>query len=405
MRIDDVEYDVAGRRFSQAFSFALGSLESGIASRARMAEIDGEEMWSGGLLAKQDPTAFSAGAITGNYAFGFKGSDSAGFGLSAVGRFSAGGNVITAGQTDVVTSDFVSTGTTGSVQQTYLPKLPFVGTYNVDTNGRGTATFDFTGTTPGFSVFNFYVVSASELFVIETDHCPVGSCTFKGGIVGTALQQSTGTFTASSLSGPEVLTMSDDVLKNDLGVSLTTFDGTGNMTGASDKVDGGVVSTVPVNGTYTVDASGLGRGVLTFTSDQSPRPFYLVSASNAFILDSINGQTGTIAPQSGGPFDNTTVAGNFVLDSATPASLGPGAGVVTADGAGNLSGAADAHDGNGSGVGRSFTGIYSIGANGRGTLFTTTNTGATLNWIFYIVSPSKILLREAVGGGQATIQK
>jgi hypothetical protein len=404
---------VADINFSSSIDVVVGapltgsySVESGVATRGRMAEIDGEEMWSGGALAKQDATAFSSGAITGNYAFAFKGSDSVGGGLSAVGRFSAGGNVITAGQTDVLTSDNILNGATVTLQQTYLPKLSFVGTYNVGANGRGTATFDFTGTDPGFSVFNFYVISASELFVIETDHCPGGGCSFKGGIIGPALQQSTGTLTASSLAGPEVLTISDDLVKNDLGVSLATFDGAGNMTGFSDKVDGGVVSTVPVSGTYTVDPGGLGRGVLTFSSDQSPRPFYLVSAGNAFILDSINGQSGTIAPQSGGPFDNGTVAGNYVLDTSTPASFGPGSGVLAADGTGNLSGTADAHDGNGSGTGRTFTGNYSVGADGRGTLSTTTNTGAALNWILYVVSPSKILIRQAsVGGAQATIQK
>jgi hypothetical protein len=395
-----------GSPFSQTFSFALGSLESGVATRGQMAEIDGEEMWSGGALAKQDATAFSAGAVTGNYAFAFKGTDSVGGGLSAVGRFSAGGNVITAGQTDVITTDPIVNGTTVTFQQTYLPKLPFVGIYNVGANGRGTATFDFTGTAPDFSVFSFYVISASELFVIEIDQCPGSSCSLKGGIIGTALQQSAGTFTANSLAGPEVLTISDDLVKNDLGVSFATFDGIGNMTGASDKVDDNVVSTVPVSGTYTVDSSGLGRGVLTFASDQSPRPFYLVNAGNAFILDSINGQSGTIAPQSGGPFNNGTLAGNYVLDTSTPASFGPGSGVLASDGTGNLSGTADAHDGNGSGTGQNFTGNYSVAANGRGTLFTTTNTGVALNWILYVVSPSKILIRQVGGdGAQATIQK
>jgi hypothetical protein len=77
----------------------------------------------------------------------------------------------------------------------------------------------------------------------------------------------------------------------------------------------------------------------------------------------------------------------------------PGAGLLAAAGAGNLNGIADSPDGIGSGIGTTFAGKYSIQPNGRGTLTTSPNVGAPLNWMFYVADPSKILLRQAIAGG------
>ena len=80
----------------------------------------------------------------------------------------------------------------------------------------------------------------------------------------------------------------------------------------------GAISAVPVSGTYTVDPSGIGRGVLTFSGDSAPRPFYLVSPGEAFILDSTSGQVPQIESQSGGPFTNASVSNAYVLKNSSP---------------------------------------------------------------------------------------
>ena len=70
-------------------------------------------------------------------------------------------------------------------------------------------------------------------------------------------------------------------------------------------------------------------------------------------------------------------------------------GLLASDAAGNITGTVDSVDGNGAGMGATFTGSYSMGNNGRSTLTTTSDSGTKFNWILYIVSTSKVILRQA----------
>jgi hypothetical protein len=398
------------------FSFALGSFVDGVASRGRITEVEpGNPDWAanvgGGVLARQDPTAFSTAAIAGGYAFEFKTPNHGSFHcreLFANGRFTASGGALTNGQADVAA---VANGGFCNAPSEYSPDLSFTGAYRVDANGRGTAAFTFAGQSPVFANFAFYVVSASELFFVETEPFgPIPDLAHeRSPLGGIALQQSAGPFSAGSLTGPAVLSVTDNQVQNNLGVSLATFDGIGTVTGTTDVVNDatGVVSAVFVGGTYTVNPDGLGRGVLTFSGDLSPKPFYLIGAGKGFILDTTTAQpkivnVGLLQPQFGGPFTSASLSGIYLLDVSPPylsPLLSPGAGLLAADGAGNLNGVSDSPDGTGSGIGTTFAGKYSIEANGRGTLTTSSNAGPPLNWIFYVADPSKILLRQAIAGG------
>src|SRR5262249_7028650 len=204
--------------------------------------------------------------------------------LFATGRFTASGGVLTTGQTDVAA---IANNAFCDRPSAYSSDLSFTGTYSVDANGRGIAAFDFASQGPIFTHFAFYVVSATELFFVETDPWgPIPDLAHeRSPLGGVALQQSGGQFAASSLAGPAVLSVTDDQVQNNLGVSLATFDGIGVLTGTTDVVNNasGVASTVWVAGTYIVDLDGLGRGVLTFSGDQSPKPFYLIKPGKAFI--------------------------------------------------------------------------------------------------------------------------
>lgn len=414
---------------TQTFSFALGSFNGGVASRGQMAEVDGEWV-SNGPLALQDQTAFSTNAITGNYAFGvnspnYQGSSNAVNSayptcqsMSADGRFTASAGVISAGQADVF---FSNSGASCTNPPTYAPNMSFGGSYNVNANGRGTAVFSFANGNPAFANFSFYVVSASELFVIQTDNCGANCSASAEGIGGLILQQSPGQFSASSLDGPAFMNFSDDQAYNTLFASLVTFDASGTLSGVSDSVsyDDGGVTTISVGGAYAVDPDGLGRGVLTLSGDLYPRPIYLVGPGKGFVVDPVTGQPGMIELQSAGPFTNASVSGTYVLNIETPDAdgpgngigglsyvEGPGTGIVILDGKGGMQGIADAPDGRGGGIGTTFTGIYSIDASGRGTLTTTPGTGPQLSWIVYVASPSKIFLRRTLTiCTQATIQK
>src|SRR5438552_3588108 len=52
------------------YRFALGVIRSGVASKGRFIEFDNTGTLGSGVFEKQDPSAFSASGISGNYAFG-----------------------------------------------------------------------------------------------------------------------------------------------------------------------------------------------------------------------------------------------------------------------------------------------------------------------------------------------
>jgi hypothetical protein len=398
MTLDDNQVSTG---FSQTFAFALGSFTNAIASKGSLIELDGTDIWCSGVFAKQDPAAFSAAAISGGYAFGFSGTSSTGFALDAAGRFTADGGSLSAGQTDVY----------GSGMPTAALGLPFAGTYGVDASGRGTAAFTFSGQDPGFSNFSFYVISANELLFIEVDTCAAGiMCTFKGEISGNALKQSGGPFAASSLNGAAVF----NVTGVSVAVGRETFDGGGNLVGTRDENNGGVISSnTAFNGTYGLDSDGLGRGVIALAGDRQPRVFYLVGPGKGFIIDSGNfdpgkSEAGMFEPQTGEPFDAASLSGNYVLETlpwTVNWSIGPASGVLTADGTGTLTGISDAKDGKGGGLGPSFTGRYSLDAEGRATVAISPNLGAPSNWVLHLISPTKaVAIQVDPGAGSNGVQ-
>jgi hypothetical protein len=382
--------------FSQTFSFSLGSFNGGIATRGRMIELDNEQIWATGILAKQDPTAFSTAAITGGYAFGLSGTASSGFPLNAVGRFTASGGSLSAGLTDVYGLGLTESGS-GTVSAGL--RLPFSGVYQVSANGRGTAVFTFTAQDPAFSNFAFYVVSASELLFIETDTCQSGICTFKGGISGEALQQSGGPFTAGSLNGPAVFNLTaagSNATGGSVAVGQEILDGMGNLTGIQDKNSSGVITSAQTfSGTYTVDPDGLGRGESAQGGVQES--FYLASPGRGFIIGTNGYNEGKFEPQSGAPFNDASISGDFVLGTLPWPfnwAFSPASGVMSATGSGSLLGTSDCICGSDS----NFSGRYSVGENGRTTVTITAGSGSSTNWVFYLISPSKAVGTDTDGG-------
>lgn len=389
--------------FSETFSFALNSFAAGVAGRGRMIELDNEQQWTTGILAKQDPTAFTTAAVNGGYAFGFAGTGQTGWPLTANGRFTANGGSLTAGQSDVYGLGLTESGG-GSVEPAL--NLPFTGSYEVSANGRGTAVLNFS-TQPGFSNFSFYVVSASELLFIETDACVgSGKCTEKAGISGAALQQSGGPFSTSSLEGTTVLNLTGAGVSTANGgsvaVGLESFDGAGGLVGTRSENNAGVITIgTEFDGNYTVDANGLGRGLITVSGDPEPKPFYLVSPGKGFIIDSNSYEAGEFASQTGGPFANQSISGDYTLGTLPWVfnwAFSPSCAVMTSDGSGGLRGVSDGHDG----TDQSFAGTYNVTSNGEATMVITPQIGTSTNWIFYMVSPSKALGID-VDAGSANI--
>jgi hypothetical protein len=346
-----------------------------------MIELDGNI--GTGILAKQDPTAFSAAAINGNYAFGFSGRQSPGaFPSAAIGRFTAVGGDISAGQLDLNTVN-----AQGGLFPRVLLSQPFTAIYDVSSTGRGTAVFTFSDQELGFSHFVFYVVSANELLFLEDDSCPATECAPLGEIGGVALRQVGVPFTVASLHGASVTSFTGDGSQNTrVSVGMETFDGKGGMTGTKDENNGGVFTSDTFNGTYTVDNDGEGHGVITVAGDT--KTFYLVANGTAFAIDTNPAMFGMLEAQSGGPFTNASLSGQYVegtLPWPDNWDFSPVSGIANADGKGNLTTVTDGT----SSTGLTSAGTYSVDTAGRTTLHLTPDNRSPLNMVYYLISPSK----------------
>jgi hypothetical protein len=347
-----------------------------VAAGGRLIESDSTGQTGTGFFAKQDPAAFSSAAINGGYAFGLSAAGTGlGSNLTAVlGRFTVGNGLLTAGQVDLLPS---TPGPPPADQ-------PFTGTYSVNGTGRGEAALNISGQ-PNPSNFILYVVSSNESIWLDVS----GS-----GETGMALQQSGGPFIPSALQGAFVFGAAggdfapgNGYEQNDVNVGEFQFDGKGNLNLTGDENYFGIpMPGEKISGTYTVDANGLGRGEMNYACGSNP--FYLVSPGKGFILTGCDVfQFGIFEEQTGAPFSNTSFSGNYALGTL---ALFPGldtsfvAGVLAADGAGNLSGRSTTAAGS-----QTFTGTYSVDASGRVTLAITPTSGTPSNIVFYLISPSK----------------
>lgn len=359
------------------FAFAVDSLSAaGVATRGRLIDTSGSGESGTGFFVKQDATAFSNAGVNGGYAFELAGAQ----GISekvAIGRFTASAGSLSAGLVD---SGFGGNG--------LQPNQPFAGTYSVNASSRGQATLNISGQPNPLGVI-FYVVSASESVWMDASGT---------GATGMALQQSGAPFNASSLNGGSVFDAAGfQVVGNDVTVGQIQFDGAGNLTDASDENDFGVpVSHASNAGTYTVDPNGLGRGQLTDSCGQST--FYLVSPGTGFLIGGCDAlQAGMFESQTGGPFNNASFSGTYALGTL-PLLYVPGAdvvGVLTADGAGRVNGTSTPF-GN---VTQTFTGTYSVAANGRTSVSITSTPPLSSTLIFYFISPSKAVGLQPSGSG------
>jgi len=357
--------------FGFTFSLALDSFSSlGVAAGGRLIESDSTDQTGTGFFVKQDPAAFSTAAINDGFALGLTGPQGI-YENVALGRFTASSGSLSAGHIDLI-----GFGSRSGLQ----PDQPFTGTYSVDGSGRGEATLNISGQMNRLG-FILYVVSSGESLWMDTG----GS-----GVTGMALQQSGVPFNASSLNGTAVFGAAGfTVAGNDVTVGEVQFDGMGNLSGTNDEDYFGLsFPNGPINGTYTVDSNGLGRGVIDNVNGPGLNVFYLVSPDRGFILsgnDSL--EFGTFEPQTGSPFSNASLSGNYALGTI-PLLSSPGtsfaSGVLSADGVGNLSGTLTSKAGT-----ETFTGIYSVAINGRATLSITPSSGSPSNLVFYFVSPSK----------------
>lgn len=380
---------------NSSFAFALGSFRStGEATKLRVIEFDTFGTRVTGVAELQDPSAFSVGQVSGDFAFGGSGADFTGGRFGIAGRFSAGGGSITNGEFD-------ANGRVGGNLGGASFNGGITGSYDVTTpNGRGTlqltVPIPFVGTTFTLN-FSFYVVSANELFFLSTD---ARSTTSEPLSSGQVLKQSPSpaAFSQASLKGISVLndTGVGGAGGSDVEVGLLTTDGAGGFTSATDENNSGVIfAPSPFTGNYNVDPDGLGR--VTLTGSGNLPLLYLVSQNQGFVLftdDRV--ETGSFEPQAPAPtggFTNASVSGAFFFGDIMPAigGVSMNSGELSFDGVSALSGAQDSNQFTGLLSGQAVADTYMVSANGR----TTTGSGSL---VIYIVSDSKAVSLGVTAG-------
>ena len=363
------------------FAFSLGQISSGVAAFGHIIESDSKVLT--GTFKKQDTSAFSTASITGSFAFGIGGMESA-------GRFAAAGVMIASGAgTFSISAD---TNDAGLMNQGSPNPATMGGTYTITdaVNGRG-ALID---TTNG-SHMAIYVVSASEVFLINTDPFTVGGPPI---FTGSAQKQTLTTFGVTSMNGTSVF-MSESASSYAggvpsaayVGAGLFTFNGSGTITSAMvDENDGGAITQISgMAGTYTVASNG--RMTMEMGGNTVPEVFYLVSPGKAFSVGTGGAVAeGSLKRQDAGPFSNGSITGNFIYGAEPPVmnTSGVDIGVVTADGVGGIVGTSDHNDGLTAAT-ESFTDNYTVSSNGR---------VALSNSIMYIISTSKAVMIEVESG-------
>jgi hypothetical protein len=272
---------------------------------------------SSGTLALQTTSDFTEAALNGSYVFDFSGLSFAQNVLpfSTVGQFSLDGNGnLTGGLIDENNGNASApSGPTSLDPSTY--QLDSSG--NNSTFGRGTLSF-------GGRDFAFYIVNHTRLKVIEEDSpaATLGDAILQSANIPAQNSGFTGSF-AYLVGGSSVIGSQGA----DARVARFTADGSGAISAISfDENNDGSTRHISQGSnisaaTYSIDTAnaGSGRGTFTFTDSGGGTYsyiFYLSSPTQAVLQDTSNGVVadGPMQAQSGSPFTNTTIAGNYVFN-------------------------------------------------------------------------------------------
>ncbi|MGH8280427.1 MAG: hypothetical protein ACRETQ_12830 [Gammaproteobacteria bacterium] len=207
------------------------------------------------------------------------------------------------------------------------------------------------------------------------------------------------TFANASLNGDFVFTLSGTQNGGPWAAVGSFTASNGTISGGLEDVNGpgGVSEALPFNGSYFVDASGLGTATLTSSRGTQELSFTLNTQAQATVMTT--GATtiasGSFYPQQSTALTLSSLNSAFVFGLSGSATSGPLSviGTFVTNGSATLSYAEeDFNDGNTT-VNQPFSGSYSIGSGGRGTASFTV-AGATRTFSFYIVSPQQLQFIE-----------
>jgi hypothetical protein len=360
--------------------------------------VEGDALNASGEADLQSASAIST-APTGTFVFRLHTTSAQGS-TSSVGQITVNAGVFQSGSVDTNHAGIASTPTLTNF------------TFNAPiANGRGTGNFT---ENPGVtSSFNYYIIDATHIALLNTD-----TSSNVGG-QGIVEAQTGGPFSAASFSGNYAFaSLGDDNITDNAVDTVGQFTASGGAitAGAFDSVhDGTTQSNVAfTGGSYQVAANGRVTAAFTSAAGTVNKVFWLASPSTAFFVtasdtsDSSLTEDGEADLQQTSAFSTSSINGQFALVMHGIASgvFLDRIGALKWDGAGNLTLNEFANDG---GTGNSpgpLTGTYSVAANGRavGTITSLSN-----DLVFYMISNTDgFVLQEDSGAelmGRATQQQ
>jgi hypothetical protein len=341
------------------------------------ANPDGTGIYGSGVFRHQDTTAFSLSEILGNYVYGLSGADSKGGRLARIGVQTIGANgAITAGASNVNDAGTASTVSTPS------------GSYGpIDaTSGRGTVIFNDSN---GNTNYVFYVVSATELVLLEAETTPPAQM-----VVGEVLKQTLKNTGAGTLAGNTVLELSginSAGTAPDVQVGLMVFPASTSTTFTlnSDENVGGTLSSPSCSaGTFAITSTGQ----VTISACSAFSGFmYLSNSNTAFVLSNDASVKFGYLESANGPGVGKIAAGTYMGGSVNPvlSTVTNEVDSITSDGAVNLNPIVFDTSGN-TGVKENQTEAGNVTVDSTGRMVITVN--GTQTEIGYITSATKFVV-------------
>jgi hypothetical protein len=315
-------------------------------------------------------SSVSLSALAGSLVFNLSGVDSGGHteGLAGVLTLDTSGN-LTGGVEDINDDGTLSTNVALTPTSTAMSS---------PANGRGTLTINGASTLH----FVYYVVSANQLKLVETDLSPALS--------GDVFRQASGPISGSfaftvggaSTGGPFVAG------------GIVNTDGAGNVLSSSseDVNNGGTVTqNVTLSGAYSL--AGNGRGTMSLNGGTINLALYPSTGGIQVLeIDNNTVANGLALQQSGGPFSAGSFQGNYGMNFTGVLAGGEidSNAQFKADGTNHLSGAIDVNNAGALSSNLSLNGNFTVNSSGRGTT-TLNSTLGNQNIVFYMVSSTRVL--------------
>lgn len=383
-------------------------------TRGRIIELDGSGYLNSGTIVKQDSTAISS-APSGNFAFGVDSDSPLGGRTVAAGQLVLGSGGVTGG--------IIDQSKAGNPSPTFSGTAISPGNLGApDANGRGTLSMTIMGGTVQYA---YYIVDSDDFRLIEIDQGLVFGTVAAGSAI---MQQSLTANSINTAASVLQLTGMDEPTGTntpgpDVIIGVMTISGGNSFTMTFDSNDiGATVTSNPAAGSITSFDPTTGRAVLSYpggfeSAFVDSGVFYMYNTGAGFFIDTDitttnvnppitnNAFSGTLTPQTGGPFGNSSLTGNLLAGFGGSASssipnwdlafnLSPSTGMYTAFG--NLT-SLPSQDG--AAIGATFTGTYRMvnSATGHGLLtlpaavFGDFVSGSTVNASFYMIAPNQFV--------------